>query len=244
MLEQVIQSASSNLKRAAATAALLQAHLYELPPATPHDRLPGSIRLPQGLLPPLAGALGDQDGLEAARRKAEPALGSLPMPPCTRDSSSLQALRLQISSLQVWQGADSEVARLKRLASIEEAVWSRMVQLQGSGGGSVSVKLPLSLAEVEALSKVVDEYWRDLHLLLGSDVTEVHMRVELQSRGVLTVSGMQAARWLAAGRLCSERSFQCLDRCLCVEKGYQQFETCAATIAQCVNVISHNKRPL
>jgi hypothetical protein len=193
--EAACNAAEAQLAAAAAERAQQQAQLYELPPVPADDpavreALLGAPRLPGGPIPSQRSPQGSQSGLEAARRRANQALGSLAAGPGL--GVPLEAALQQLSGLL--SGAKGEVALQHALRSTERQLFSRAVEgLQGPGCQLDQAQLPL-------LDQVVDGYLAALQQFRSSGASKASMQVELRSRSVLVAWVAYCLAWRATSR--------------------------------------------
>ncbi|PNH10968.1 hypothetical protein TSOC_002218 [Tetrabaena socialis] len=172
--EASCSDARRRVQALAGNRALLVGCEYELPAAGSA----GSAVRPAGTLPPVTDPRAEAGGLEAARRRAEVNLGSLPLLP--RGASFSQMLEL-LQQPQ-WAQPDRDVGAQLALRSVERELFGR-----AAGGFGAARKQQLPHAEVAALEQVVDAYRAIVRRFLQSEASAAVMRVELLSREVLVV---------------------------------------------------------
>jgi hypothetical protein len=193
--EAACGAAEAQLAAATAERAAQQAAQYELPPV-PDDpaaggKLLGDLRLPGGDIPCQRSPQGSQSGLEAARRRAAQALGSLAAGPGVE--LPLEAALQHLSGLLPGTKGQ-EVALQHALRSTEHQLFARA--LAGLEGPSCE----LSQAQLPLLDTVVDGYLAALQQLRSSSASNTSMQVELRSRGVLVTWVAYCLAWRATTR--------------------------------------------
>ncbi|EFJ48301.1 hypothetical protein VOLCADRAFT_104794 [Volvox carteri f. nagariensis] len=186
--EAACRHAHQQLRTAVGERAWRAARASELPGPESADFL-GNFQPPSGVLPAAFTPRAEEQGLAAARQRAERNLGSLPLLP---EHASFSQILKSMSDPGPWRDLSSDVAAQLVLRSVEGVLFRRALQQLGGGSGGDDTghaRLDLGEGEVAALENVVDEYRAALQRFLsrqgpGSGAVMV---AELRSREVLVV---------------------------------------------------------
>ncbi|EFJ48407.1 hypothetical protein VOLCADRAFT_91060 [Volvox carteri f. nagariensis] len=189
--EAACRQAHQQLRTAVGERAWRAARASELPGPESADFL-GTFQPPSGVLPAAFTPRAEEQGLAAARQRAERNLGSLPLLP---EHASFSQILKSMSDPGPWRDLSSDVAAQLVLRSVEGVLFRRALQQLGGGSGgddTGDARLDegrLGEGEVAALENVVDEYRAALQRFLsrqgpGSGAVMV---AELRSREVLVV---------------------------------------------------------
>ena len=190
--EAACASARAHIEAAAAERALQVALKYQLPPAEElmgASKHLGNWEVPKGVIPPPHEVNLEQEGLAAARKRAEKNLGSLKVmeggkPLREALPMLLQLLQQRQQGVRGFAGAvaGGDVAVLLALRAVEQQLFSSAV---------VGFAQPASRLDnpdqVKLLEDVVDAYRHISREFASSKASDAFMKVELHSREVLVV---------------------------------------------------------